>query len=130
MDHFRNPRGKGELSSPSARASVVNPLCGDKISIAVQKKGDIIESVRYTGSGCSISQASASMLAEVCSGKTAQQLVDMCQLFKQMMNDHLQGQDASQLGDAIALEGIKKFPARLRCAILAWEGLEQCLTKL
>ncbi len=127
MDHFRNPRGKGELSSPSAVANVTNPLCGDKLSITIRSNGPRIEALMYTGSGCSISQASASMLAACCAGKTTEEINRMCKLFKQMMDDQVQGQDTSVLGDAIALEGIKKFPARLRCALLAWEGLEQCL---
>ena len=130
MDHFRNPRGKGQLPLPSAVANVVNPLCGDKLSIAVRNNGPILEMLMYTGSGCSISQASASMLAAACTGKTKEEAANLCKLFKQMMDDRSQGQDASVLGDAVALEGIKKFPARLRCALLAWEGLEQCLKTL
>lgn len=130
MDHFRNPRGKGDLPSPSAVAAVVNPLCGDKISISIRNHGSIVDAIMYTGSGCSISQASASMLAACCTGKTSAEVSALCKLFKKMMSNQAKGADVEVLGDAVALEGIKNFPARLRCALLAWEGLEQCLTKI
>ena len=128
LDHFRNPRCRGSLENPGASCSLKNPLCGDIIELGVKLSNSQLTDVAYTGQGCSISQASASMMAEMVKGKSIVEVRKLVDLFKAMMHGQTTDQDLSLLGDAIALEGVKKFTARIRCALLAWEALERCLS--
>jgi nitrogen fixation NifU-like protein len=127
LDHYRSPRGRAEIASPDARAEGQNPLCGDEVTLALRYNGDRISEVAVKGRGCSISVASGSMLAELLPGKTREEAVRILAAFKALMH----GQpipEGMDVGDLDALEGVNKFPVRVKCALLAWTTLEDALS--
>lgn len=128
LDHFRNPRCKGCIDGPCAKCLKHNPLCGDQVELSLKIENERIVQIAFSGSGCAISQASASMMTELCNNKSIQQVRNYLVDFKNVMK----GEDPvtkEQLGDVLALEGVRKFSARIKCAMLAWEALEYCLEK-
>jgi nitrogen fixation NifU-like protein len=133
LDHYRNPRHRGALEHPDAHADGQNPMCGDEISLDLALDGDRITDVRLQGRGCSISQASASMMAEAVAGKTIAEVEALTHRFKAMMQ--IEGGDAgidpsrpgAALGDLEALQGVRRFPVRIKCADLPWATLAQAL---
>ena len=133
LDHYRNPRRRGALEHPDAHADGQNPLCGDEISLDLALDGDRITDVRLQGRGCSISQASASMMAEAIAGKTIAEVESLIHRFKAMMEIEPgdPGIDASRpgaaLGDLEALQGVRRFPVRIKCADLPWATLAEAL---
>ena len=133
LDHYRNPRRRGSLDHPDAHADGQNPLCGDEISLDLALDGDRIADVRLQGRGCSISQASASMMAEAVAGKTIAEAEALIHRFKAMMEIEPgdAGIDPSRpgaaLGDLEALQGVRRFPVRIKCADLPWATLAQAL---
>lgn len=128
MDHYRSPRNKGELSRPTVSIDLHNPLCGDEITLQLEVEDGTIKQARFNGRGCSISQASASMMTQQVQGKTVAEAEEMVARFKRMMHgDEAAGQT---LGDAMALAGVAKFPVRIKCALLSWEALERTLDQL
>lgn len=133
LDHYRNPRRRGALDHPDAHADGQNPLCGDEISLDLALDGDRIADVRLQGRGCSISQASASMMAEAVAGKTIAEVEALIHRFKAMMEIEPgdAGIDPSRpgaaLGDLEALQGVRRFPVRIKCADLPWATLAQAL---
>jgi nitrogen fixation NifU-like protein len=133
LDHYRNPRRRGTLEHPDAHAEGQNPLCGDEISLDLALEGDRITDVRILGRGCSISQASASMMAEAVAGKSLAEIEELAHRFKAMMEieDGDPGIDESRpgaaLGDLEALRGVRRFPVRIKCADLPWATLAQAL---
>ena len=143
LDHYRSPRNRGELPVPPAtRAEGFNPLCGDEIQVFLQVDGDRIDDVKIGGQGCSISQSSASMMSAAIKGKTVDEARALIRAFKAMMSIHehrLEGDgDAGEteavapdpevrLGDLEALQGVVKFPVRIKCATLSWNTLQQGL---
>jgi nitrogen fixation NifU-like protein len=135
LDHYRNPRRRGTLEHPDAHADGQNPLCGDEISLDLAIEGDRVTDVRLLGRGCSISQASASMMAEAVTGKTFAEIDALVRRFKAMMEieEGDAGIDPSRpgasLGDLEALQGVRRFPVRIKCADLPWATLEQALAE-
>jgi len=145
LDHYRNPRNRGELDVPPAtRTEGYNPLCGDEIVIFLDLDADgRISDIRISGQGCSISQSSASMMSAAVKGHTVDEVRDLTKAFKAMMSIHessLEGEadgaedDAAaladvKLGDLEALRGVVKFPVRIKCATLAWNTLAQGLNE-
>jgi nitrogen fixation NifU-like protein len=139
LDHYRNPRNRGELESPPAqRVEGFNPLCGDEIVVFLELDGDKrISDIRIGGQGCSISQSSASMMSAAVKGRTIAEVADLTRAFKGMMSIHessLGGEAAEpedlpdvKLGDLEALRGVVKFPVRIKCATLAWNTLAQAI---
>ena len=139
LDHYRNPRNRGELESPPAqRVEGFNPLCGDEIVVFLELDGDKrISDIRIGGQGCSISQSSASMMSAAVKGRTINEVADLTRAFKGMMSIHESslGGDAVEpevlpdvkLGDLEALRGVVKFPVRIKCATLAWNTLAQAI---
>jgi len=123
LDHYSHPRNKGELPDPDIKVEGANPLCGDELSIFVRLDGDRVADVRFVGRGCSISQASASMMTERIKGKTLAEARALVSRFKGMM----QGApaDEEELGELAALQGVRKFPVRVKCATLSWVALDQ-----
>ncbi len=128
MDHYRRPRNKGTLPEPSVSVDLHNPVCGDEITLQLVVEGDRIRQARFSGRGCSISQASASMMTQQLEGKTLAEAEDMIARFKQLM--HGDEQAGETLGDLMALHGVSKFPVRVKCALLSWEALERSLEQL
>jgi nitrogen fixation NifU-like protein len=133
LDHYRNPRRRGALEHPDAHADGQNPLCGDEISLDLALDGDRITDVRLQGRGCSISQASASMMAEAISGRTIAEVEALIHRFKAMMEIEPgdPGIDTDRpgaaLGDLEALQGVRRFPVRIKCADLPWATLAEAL---
>ncbi|MFV1989467.1 MAG: Fe-S cluster assembly sulfur transfer protein SufU, partial [Acidimicrobiales bacterium] len=132
LDHYRNPRNRGELETPPAtRAEGFNPLCGDEIVVYLDVDGDTVQDIKIAGQGCSISQSSASMMSAAVKGKSVAEARSLVNTFKSMMSIHeskLDGDhheapqlDANvKLGDLEALKGVVKFPVRIKCATLTW----------
>ncbi len=134
LDHYRNPRNKGHLEHPQASAQGVNPLCGDEITIEVSFEGDKVSEVAVEGQGCSISQSSASMMTEAIKGKSREEISELVGRFRQMMSLD-EGDDpgldperpGAILGDIEALQGVRQYPVRIKCASLAWNTLLEAL---
>ncbi|MET0143777.1 MAG: Fe-S cluster assembly sulfur transfer protein SufU [Ilumatobacteraceae bacterium] len=137
LDHYRSPRNRGELPTPPARvAQGHNPLCGDEITVYLQLDGDIVEDVKVGGQGCSISQSSASMMSQAIKGHTIDEVRALVRRFKGMMTitddsdgDGANGDATVALGDLEALQGVVKFPVRIKCATLAWNTLLEALDR-
>lgn len=123
LDHYAHPRNRGELPDPDIRIEGANPLCGDELSIFVRLADGKIADIRFVGRGCSISQASASMMTEQLKGKTLAEARGLSARFRAMMHGEPVGED--ELGDLMALQGVRKFPVRIKCATLSWVALEQ-----
>ena len=148
LDHYRNPRNRGELETPPAhRVEGFNPLCGDEIVVYVQVGDDgTIDDIKIGGQGCSISQSSASMMSSAVKGKTVEEARALIRAFKAMMSIHERSLDADgqetgeaeavapdpdvKLGDLEALQGVVKFPVRIKCATLSWNTLTQALDEV
>jgi nitrogen fixation NifU-like protein len=128
LDHYRNPRNRVPLESPAVVAEGYNPLCGDEVELRLNVEGDVISDVSFTGRGCSISQASGSMLTEAVKGKTVAQARALIALFTRMMTDpdFVAEED---VGDLEALQGVAKYPVRVKCATLAWHALQDGLDR-
>lgn len=133
LDHYRNPRHRGHLGHATAHAEGQNPLCGDEVFLDVVVEDGRVVEVAVTGQGCSISQASASMMAETVTGKTVAEVGEISRRFRLMMGveEGDPGIDASRpgeaLGDLEALQGVRRFPVRIKCANLAWTTLGEAL---
>ena len=125
LDHCKQPRNRGELDPHSARVEGNNPLCGDEIQLDVVLSGGELQNLAFQGRGCSISQASASMMTEAVKGKAVGEAEELIETFKSMM--HGEDVDVESLGDLEALEGVQKFPVRIKCALLAWTTLQEAL---
>ena len=131
LDHYRNPRNRGELPTPPAhRAEGFNPLCGDEIVLFVE-----VDDIRISGQGCSISQSSASMMSQAVKGRSLPEARALVHAFKSMMSieDGHDREDADEaepgvkMGDLEALQGVVKYPVRIKCATLAWNTLQEGL---
>jgi len=131
LDHYSHPRNRGVAHPADATREGANPLCGDEIRVSVRVRDGVIEDVRFEGKGCSISQASASMMTEQIKGKPVAEANRLIAAFKAMMHTPT-GTDpaADDLGDLIALSGVRKFPVRVKCATLSWITLELALEEL
>ncbi|GAF24342.1 MULTISPECIES: Fe-S cluster assembly sulfur transfer protein SufU [Shouchella] len=127
MDHYKNPRNRGELDGDSLTVNLNNPTCGDRVQVQMKvKNGEVSEAV-FTGEGCSISLASASMMTQAIKGLPVEQALKLSQIFSDMMQGKDYDEETFDLGDIEALSGVTKFPARIKCATLAWKALEQGL---
>jgi nitrogen fixation NifU-like protein len=133
LDHYRHPRHRGRLDAATAHADGNNPLCGDEISLDVVVEDGRVAEIAVTGQGCSISQASASMMAEMVRGKTLEEIEAVAGRFRTMMDldEGDAGLDPSRpgevLGDLEALQGVRRFPVRIKCALLPWTTLAEAL---
>lgn len=126
LDHYRAPRNKGRLDDATVVVELKNPVCGDEITLYLKLDKSQVQSLRFEGRGCSISQASASMMTQAVRGKSLDEALDLVSRFKGMVRGELPVEQAD-LGDLEALHGVAKFPVRVKCAVLAWEALRQGL---
>jgi nitrogen fixation protein NifU and related proteins len=121
LDHYRHPHHQGLREPYDAEAHHINPTCGDEITLRVALKGDTIADVSYKSEGCSISQASASVLADLLIGKTVPEALSVQEAFLSLMQSQGAGEpDEDVLEDAVAFAGVSKYPARIKCALLSW----------
>jgi nitrogen fixation NifU-like protein len=127
LDHNREPRNFGELAGADHVVDGVNPLCGDKMTLYVKLRGDVIEDVRFKGSGCAISVASSSLMTERVKGRPIGATLDLVEQVHEMLTGRSdeQGQNMDKLA---ALAGVREFPSRVKCASLAWHALKAALT--
>jgi len=123
LDHYRSPRNKRPLEGADIDVHRNNPLCGDDIHVRVRLADGIASDAAFEGQGCSISQASASMMTEQIKGKKLSEIEDLVLRFRAMMGGE-EGPDEDQLGDLVALKGVVKYPVRIKCAVLAWDALQ------
>ena len=127
MDHFRSPRGKAEVDNPDLVNVGLNPLCGDEIKVAVKFDGERVVGVQALSHGCSISVASASMMAELLAGRTREEAGKLIEAFRAIMRGE-PPPEGLELGDLDALQGVRKYPVRVKCALLPWMTLKDALT--
>ena len=147
LDHYRSPRNRGELAPPAVRAEGHNPLCGDEIQVYLDVVDGVVNDIKITGSGCSISLSSASMMSQAVKGKKIADVKALVNRFRSMMGldiadvdsdtDVLSIEDDTEvevpevkLGDLEALQGVVKFPVRINCATLAWITLTQAMAEV
>lgn len=124
MDHYKKPRNKGTIEGDSVTIDMNNPTCGDRIHLTLKINDGIVEDAKFDGEGCSISMSSASMMTEVIKGKKVEEALELAQIFSNMMLGE-EIDDKYDLGDVEALQGVSKFPARIKCATLAWKAMEK-----
>lgn len=122
LDHYRAPRNRGRLEGAEVHLHRDNPLCGDEIDLYLSIEDGRVNGVGFEGKGCSISQASISMMSEKLKGMSVQDAEALANTFKQMMQGE-EPQDVDSLGDLIALQGVQKYPVRIKCALLGWNTL-------
>lgn len=134
LDHYRNPRNRGRLESPDATAEGVNPMCGDELTLDLTLEDGVVTGVGIEGQGCSISQSSASMMTEAIKGKSRAEIEDLVAKFRTMMSledSSDPGLDPERpgavLGDIEALQGVRQYPVRIKCASLGWNTLMEAL---
>ncbi|KPN89455.1 Fe-S cluster assembly sulfur transfer protein SufU [Lysinibacillus sp. ZYM-1] len=124
MDHYKNPRNKGSLEEDAVTIDMNNPTCGDRIHLTLKVTDGIVEDAKFDGEGCSISMSSASMMTQLIKGKKVEEAIELSDIFSKMM----MGEDYSDkydLEDVEALQGVSQFPARIKCATLAWKAMEK-----
>ena len=124
MDHYKNPRNKGSIEDGALTIDMNNPTCGDRIHLTLQVEDGMIKDAKFDGEGCSISMASASMMTQAIKGKNVDDAMQLSTAFSEMMlgKDY---DDSIDLDDIEALHGVSKFPARIKCATLAWKAMEK-----
>ena len=129
LDHYREPHGRIPLERVDLQALGMNPLCGDEVKLSVQVKDKKIEKVHIEGHGCSISVASGSMLADILCNKTLEEASQVSSYLKEMMHGRNEKKNGKKIdiGDLEALEGVKKFPVRIKCALLPWMTFEEAI---
>ena len=125
IDYYRDSSRKGKLPSPDFHSHGVNPVCGDEVELKMSKDGDKIGKIRYSGRGCVISQASTAMMAEALEGQPIGRANDFIRAFRAMLLENAPVDKLpDELSEAAALEGVRKFPVRVKCALLAWNTLK------
>ena len=126
LDHYKSPRNKRDLPGAEISCSKNNPLCGDEITVHAHLADGRVAEVTFEGQGCSISQASASMMTEAITGKSVEEAGGMTSDFRGMMEGKVEPTE-DEFGDLIALKGVVKYPVRIKCAVLAWDVLQDAL---
>lgn len=127
LDHYRRPRNKGELGGEHRTIAMKNPLCGDEVYLHLSVEDEKVADISFTGRGCSISQAAASMITQAVKGKTADEAEALGVRYREMIMGDAEAAKDKSLGQLRALSGVSKFPARVKCALLAWNALEEGL---
>jgi nitrogen fixation protein NifU and related proteins len=125
MDHYKNPRNKGSLDETSVTIDMNNPTCGDRIHLTLNLEDGVVKDAKFDGEGCSISMSSASMMTQIVKGKKLEEALELADIFSKMMLGEDFDDEKYDLGDVEALQGVAKFPARIKCATLAWKAMEK-----
>lgn len=125
MDHYKNPRNKGNLDGDTLTVDMNNPTCGDRIQLNLQVADGIVKDAKFEGEGCSISMASASMMTQAIKGLEVEKALKMSEMFSKMMLGEDVDTTGLDVGDIEALQGVSKFPARIKCATLCWKAMEK-----
>jgi len=127
MDHYKTPRNRGQIENGALTVNLNNPTCGDRIQLQMVVEDGKIKDAKFLGEGCSISLASASMMTEVIMGKTVEDALKLSSIFSDLIQGKAYDEESFDLGDIEALRGVSKFPARIKCATLAWKAMEKGL---
>ena len=128
LDHCRHPRNHDELPDPDLTGRAVNPFCGDEVSVQMDLDDGHVSRVGVQGVGCSINQATASMLSEAIPGKTLKEIEAMSEVYSAMMGGEASsGDDIEHLGHLVSLSGVRQYPVRIKCALLAWSAVEEAI---
>lgn len=127
LDHNKNPRNFHEMSDATRRVDGYNPLCGDHYTVFLRLDGDTIQEVSFTGNGCAISKASASVMSSTVKGKSKEEAEGLFDTFHKLVTGDASGLSAADLGRLAAFSGVSEFPARVKCATLAWHTLKSAL---
>ncbi|GGJ89978.1 iron-sulfur cluster assembly scaffold protein NifU [Lentibacillus kapialis] len=125
MDHYKNPRNKGSVEGDALTVDMNNPTCGDRIQLQLQVEGGVVQDAKFSGEGCSISMSSASMMTQAVKGKKLDDALNMSKAFSDMMLGEDVDTEEMDMGDVEALQGVSQFPARIKCATLAWKAMEK-----
>ena len=128
LDHYKNPRNKRELPGAALTYSKNNPLCGDEITVFADAEDGKLREVSFVGQGCSISQSSASMMTETVAGKTVGEVEVLTANVRGMLSGDVEP-DEDAFGELVALKGVVKYPIRVKCAVLAWDVLQEALSQ-
>lgn len=123
MDHYKNPRNKGKFEDGAFTIDLNNPTCGDRISLQLKLEDGIVKDARFTGEGCSISMSSASMMTDAVKGRSFEDAMELANRFSSLMKG--EPAEFEDYEDIEALSGVNKFPARIKCATLAWNALKK-----
>lgn len=129
LEHYRNPRNKAELDGKSVEIHMANPVCGDEIRLQLRIEGNEIAEAKFVGQGCSISQASVSMMTTLLQGRSLDEAGTLAERFTEMMHGDEEAAKDRALGDLRALQGVSKFPVRIKCALLGFDALQEALKK-
>lgn len=129
LEHYRNPRNKGELTEKTVEIHMANPVCGDEIRLQLRIEDDQIVDARHVGQGCSISQAAVSMMTTLLKGRPLDEAEGVARRFTEMMQGDEDAARDKSLGDLRALQGVSKFPVRIKCALLAFDALQEAIKK-
>jgi len=127
LEHYRRPRNRGELEGSTVAVHMRNPSCGDEVRLQLRVAGGIIEEVKFLGEGCSISQASISMMTNLLKGKSLEEALVLSDRFTAMMHGEAGVAKDPTLKDLRALEGVSKFPVRVKCALLGFDALQEAV---
>ena len=130
LDHYRRPRNKGAIDQPTVTIAMRNPLCGDEIELMLRIEADQVSDIRFKGQGCSISQASASMMSQAVKGRSVDDAIDLERRFLALMHGEESAADDRSLGDLRALQGVARLPVRIKCALLGWNALDEAVKAL
>lgn len=130
LDHNRSPRNYGELAESQLQVEGVNPLCGDAFTIFANLEGDTLRDIRFSGHGCAISKASASLMTTLVQGKSKEEALQLFHLFHEMLQSDTQAAlDEDILGKLMVFAGVREYPMRIKCAMLPWHALHELLCK-
>lgn len=127
LEHAKAPRNHRAIESPTCKAEGYNPLCGDRCTVYLKISGDVIDDIAFEGSGCAISSASASMMTQSLKGRTVREAEELFQDFRSLVTEKQEPADVARFGKLTAFRGVSEFPARVKCATLAWHTLEAAL---
>ena len=129
LEHYRNPRNKAEMQEKTVEVHLANPVCGDEIRLQLRIEDDRIAEAKFVGQGCSISQAAVSMMTTLLKGRSLADADGVAKRFTQMMHGDQDAAKDKALGDLRALQGVSKFPVRIKCALLGFDALQEALKK-
>ena len=125
LDHYKRPRNRGSVDPHDADIHMRNPSCGDEVRLQLRLEDGRVAAIGFTGEGCSISQASSSMMTDLVKGKTPEEALAIARRFTEMMHGDASAAQDKGLGQARVLQGVSKFPARVKCALLAWDAFQE-----
>ena len=127
LEHYKKPRNKGEIEDHTAEIHMRNPTCGDEVKLQLRVEGGVVADVGFTGQGCSISQAAISMMTQRLRGASIDEALDLARLFTRMMHGDEEVTRDRSLGDLRSLQGVSRFPVRVKCALLGFDALQEAL---